>query len=103
MLVRRRASPPSARFNRYTCSLSSVSRLVVKAMLLLWGDQAGLPSGALVLVIRRGGLSPSTDTSHRSLTALSGSYEGSTTEYTAHLPSGLAAGAPTRFIIHKAS
>src|ERR1700678_48925 len=72
-------------------------------MLVLSGDQATSSSGALVLVRRRGGLSPSVGTSHRSLTALSVSYEGSRTEKTTHLPSGLTAGVPTRFIIHKAS
>src|ERR1700723_2771092 len=72
-------------------------------MLPLSGDHTTSPSGALVLVMRRGGFSPSTDTTQRSLTALSASYEGSNTEYTTHLPSGLTLGAPTRFIIHKAS
>src|SRR5580704_10587655 len=72
-------------------------------MMLLSGDHATSPSGALVWVIRRGGFSPSTGTNHRSLMALSGSYAGSSTEYTIHLPSGLAAGAPTRFIIQSAS
>src|SRR5271154_1422790 len=72
-------------------------------MLLLSGDHATSLSAALVLVMRRGAFSPSADTSPRSLTLLSVSYEGSTTEYTTHLPSGLTAGAPTRFIIHSAS
>jgi hypothetical protein len=72
-------------------------------MLPLSGDHTTSPSGALVLVIRRGALNPSTDTTQRSLTALSVSYEGSNTEYTTHFPSGLTTGAPTRFIIHKAS
>src|SRR5580692_4913517 len=83
--------------------MSSFSRLVANAMLLLSADHATSLSGALVLVMRRGGLLPSTGTSHKSLTALSASYEGSNTAYTTHLPSGLTTGAPTRFIIHSAS
>jgi hypothetical protein len=34
---------------------------------------------------------------------LSGSYAGSRTETTTHLPSGLTTGVPTRFIIHSSS
>src|SRR3984957_14002508 len=72
-------------------------------MLALSRDQTTSSSGALVLVRRRGGLMPLVGASQRYLTALPVSYEGSRTEKTTHLPSGLTAGVPTRFIIHKVS
>src|SRR5665213_1087717 len=72
-------------------------------MALLSGDQATPFSGALVFVRRRGAALPSAGAIQRSLTSLSGSYDGSSTGKTTHLPSGLAAGAPTRFIIQSLS
>src|SRR5688572_2634161 len=64
-------------------------------MRLLSPLHAGLLSALLVTVNRRAGFEPSAGTIHRSDTAAAGSYEGSETEKTAHLPSGLGTGAPT--------
>jgi hypothetical protein len=55
------------------------------------------------MVMRLGASWPSVATSHRSLTDLSASKAGSSTENIARLPSGLTIGAPTRFMLHKAS
>jgi Glycosyl transferase family 2 len=51
----------------------------------------------------RGGVSPAVGTNQRSVTCAFSSYDGSSTANTAQRPSGLTAGAPTRFINHKSS
>src|SRR5260221_12186163 len=72
-------------------------------MVLLSGDHATSASAALVCVICRGAVLPSTGTSQRSELCSFSSYDGSVTEETTHLPSGLGTGAPTRFISQSAS
>src|SRR5258708_34674448 len=72
-------------------------------MVLLSGDHTTSASAALVCVIGRGAVLPSTGTSQRSELCSFSSYEGSVTEAMTHLPSGLGAGAPTRFISQSAS
>src|SRR5207244_7017074 len=76
------------------------SRLAEKAMLLLSGDHATSPSDPLVNVICRGSALPSFGTIQRSDDCSFSSYDGLVTEKTVHLPSGLGAGPPTRFISH---
>ena len=58
--------------------------------------QAGPLSDPLLDVRRRGGALPSPGTTHRSVTSFCGSYDGSDTLKTTHLPSGDGTGAPTR-------
>src|SRR5258708_35442032 len=72
-------------------------------MVLLSGDHTTSASAALVCVICRGAVLPSTGTSQRSELCSFSSYDGSVTEETTHLPSGLGTGAPTRFISQSAS
>ncbi len=72
-------------------------------MRLLSGDHDGSLSPAFIAVILRGLALPSEGTTQRSVTASFSLYEGSVTEKTTHLPSGLMEGAPTRFISHSAS
>src|SRR5437667_8299594 len=72
-------------------------------MLRLSGDHATSLSDPLVNVICRGSALPSFGTIHRSDDCSFSSYEGLVTEKTVHLPSGLGAGPPTRFISHIAS
>src|SRR6266404_4236411 len=72
-------------------------------MRVLSGLQATPLSLALVKVILRGFALASVGTSQRSEVWSFSSYEGSVTEKTTHLPSGLTFGAPTRFINHMAS
>jgi hypothetical protein len=69
----------------------------------LSGDHDGSLSPAFNAVILRGAALPSAGTSHRSVDCSFSSYDGSVTEKTTHLPSGLIAGAPTRFINHMVS
>src|SRR5258706_14274362 len=66
----------------------------------LAGDHATSPSDDLVNVICRGSALPSLGTIQRSDDCSFSSYDGLVTEKTVHLPSGLGAGAPTRFISH---
>src|SRR5688500_12168057 len=61
------------------------------------GLQVAPLSPARVPVSFRGGWLPSVATSHRSLDCSVSVYEGSVTWTKAHLPSGLSAGAPSRF------
>src|SRR5258706_5562727 len=66
----------------------------------LAGDHATSPSDDLVNVICRGSALPSLGTIQRSDDCSFSSYDGLVTEKTVHLPSGLGAGPPTRFISH---
>ena len=66
----------------------------------LSGAQATSLSPGLVKVIWRGSAPPLVGTIQRSLVCSFSSYDGLVTLKTAHWPSGLSAGAPTRFICH---
>src|SRR5258708_8116785 len=72
-------------------------------MVLLSGDHTTSASAAFVCVICRAAGLRSTGTSQRSELCSFSSYDGSVTEETTHLPSGLGTGAPTRFISQSAS
>src|SRR5688572_8654587 len=64
------------------------------------GDHVTSLSPSFVSVRRRGFVFPSLPAIHTSEDCSFESYEGSVTENTTHFPSGLRAGAATRFIIH---
>src|SRR5882724_5676567 len=72
-------------------------------MVWLSGDHVTSLSDALLCVICRGSVLPSTGMSQRSDDCSFSSYDGSVTEATTHLPSGLGTGVPTRFMSQRAS
>src|SRR3954462_1311435 len=97
-LVTRGASPPSGTLMTSVCDAESSSRRAENAILRPSGLQSTPPSPPLVFVSLLGAVDPSVGTIQRSLMVFDSSYDGSVTEKTVHLPSGLTTGAPTRFM-----